>query len=76
MVSSRAYGATHLPEWVAVSGVGGWLQVHESWWVQDNPGTFRICSTVLCIQFLLFDGERKRKKKEEKKTTKKEETTF
>jgi hypothetical protein len=38
--------------------------VHESWWVQDNPGSFRNHSAVLYFEFCSLE---KRKMKERKK---------
>jgi hypothetical protein len=31
-----------------------------------NPGTFRTCSAVLCIEFLLFEERKKEEGKKEK----------
>jgi hypothetical protein len=49
------------------------FQVHESCWVLGNLGTFKACSALLCIEFLLF-GDRtkgeKKKRKGKKKTGK------
>jgi hypothetical protein len=71
---SRADGAVCLPGMVAffVSAAlitGRCSQrfcVHESWWVQENPGTFRTCYAVLCTDFLLFEKRKKERSKKQK----------
>jgi hypothetical protein len=36
--------------------------------VQDSPGTFRTCSAVLFVEFLLFREKTKKEKKTEEAT--------
>jgi hypothetical protein len=49
-----------------VTGGSQRFNIHESWWVQDSPGTFPTHSVVLCIEFFSFSSEREKEKRREK----------